>query len=177
MASGAQEPATQDPVPAAASADSAASATARPLTHGLFTLPEEEDTVVRAVPAQILALSRAPEDTKTIPVPRELLELSRRDAARRPNPHIRHDEAELPVWDAWYGSADYQEDPVFDLSPSQRVSRNTPASPWQPRSLEALSADDLLLLQALAPSRRFAAPVMLLMLAALGAAASYWSMP
>jgi hypothetical protein len=145
-----------------------------PLTHGLFTLPEEEDTVVRAVPAQILALSRVPEDTQTVAVPRELLELSRREEGPTRSVHARHAELEPLVWDAWYGSDQYQEEPVFDLSPSQRLDHSAIAAPPQKSFPDTLSADDLLFLEALAPGRRFATPAVLLMLAALCASATYW---
>ncbi|MET0410813.1 MAG: hypothetical protein ABW217_05935 [Polyangiaceae bacterium] len=176
VASAPQELPTQGHVSASAHAEgAAASALARPLTHGLFTLPDEEDTVVRAVPEQILALSRVPEQTETITVPRELLELSRREEyAPRPVP-ARRDESELPVWDAWYGS-DFQEEPVFDPRPPQRVSHAAIASPQQQLSLDALSAEDLLWLQALSPARRFTAPAMMLMFAALCVALSCWGM-
>jgi hypothetical protein len=176
LAIASQKPATQDFASASTHADgAAASALARPLTHGLFTLPEEEETVVRAVPEQILALSRAPEETKTIAVPRELLELSRRDEAT-PRVHARRAESELPEWDAWYGSADFEEEPVFDLRPSQRANSSASA-PSQPQiAVEVLSAEDLLWLQALAPARRVTAPAVLLMFAALCVAVSYWGM-
>ncbi len=169
VASGSQQLPTQDPAHAEGST---ASALARPLTQGLFTLPEEEDTVVRAVPAQILALSRAPEDTKTIPVPRELLELSRREQGTT-RAVQRRDESELPVWDAWYGSADHQDEPVFDLRPSPRVKRSVASFEQQPFPIE-LSAEDLLLLEAMAPAHRVAARTMLLTLATLCVAATYW---
>lgn len=173
VASGSQKPTTHAHASVHAEG-AAASAQARPLTHGLFTLPEEEDTVVRAVPEQILALSRAPEETKTIAVPRELLELSRRDEAMPRAVHPRPAESELPVWDAWYGSADYQEEPVFDLRPAQRAKHPAITAPQQPLSLDVLSAEDLLWLQALAPARRVTTPAMLLMFAALCVAVTYW---
>jgi hypothetical protein len=143
-----------------------------PLTHGLFTLPDEEDTVVRAVPEQILALSRVPEQTETIAVPRELLELSRREQVA-PRVHARRAESELPVWDAWYGS-DFQEEPVFDLQPSRRFSHSAIASSQRPLTLDGLSAEDVLWLQALAPARSVTTRAVLLMLAALCGAATYW---
>lgn len=174
VAGGSQKLPTQDAGPAAVHAEgAAASALARPLTHGLFTLPDEEDTVVRAVPAQILALSREPEQTKTVAVPRELLERSRRDeAAPSPN-HPRRDESELPVWDAWYGS-DFQEEPVFDLQPSRRFTQSAMALPPQQLAPYVLSADDLLLLDALGHDRRVAMRAALMVLAALTVATSYW---
>ena len=172
VASGSQELPAQDHAPGSAHA---ANALARPLTQGLFTLPDEEDTVVRAVPAQILALSREPEETKTVVVPRELLEQSRREDATPRAVHPRRDESELPVWDAWYGS-DFQEEPVFDLRASQRVSPSAIAAPQQQLSLEALSADELLFVAALSPGRGVATRAVLLMLAALSVAVTYWGM-
>jgi hypothetical protein len=179
--SGPQKPTTPDYAPAPVHAVGAAeSVPVRPLTHGLFTLPDEEETVTRAVPEQILALSRTLDpETKTIAVPRELLELSRREGEALPRAiHGRRAESELPVWDAWYGSDPSQmdsEEPVFDLRPSPRSSRSANAWSPQPLSPHGLSADDALALQALAPARHLAARAVVLMLAALGVAATYWS--
>jgi hypothetical protein len=146
--------------------------------RGLFSLPEEEETVVRAVPAQILALSRdADPQTKTIPVPRELLELSRREGAPPRAVDGRRAESEPLVWDAWYGSAAFEvdsEEPVFDLRPSQRGRRSANGSSQQQLSSDERSPDDALWLEALAPARRVVARAVLLMLAALCVAATYW---
>jgi hypothetical protein len=172
--SGPQKLTTQDHAPAG----SVEGAAARPLIRGVFSLPEEEETVVRAVPAQILALSRVAEgETKTIPVPRELLELSRQDAVPHRAVHRRRDESEMLVWDAWYGSAPFQaddEEPVFELRPTPRGKRSANDSSAQQLSPDALSAEDALWLEALAPTRRVAARAVVLMLATLCAAALYW---
>jgi hypothetical protein len=177
--SGPQQLTTQDHAPGSAHAGSAAeSALAQPLAQGLFTLPEEEETVVRAVPERILALSRVAEiETKTIAVPRELLELSRRDETAPPSLPARRVESELPVWDAWYGSAASPPDsdePVFDLRPSRRGVRSAGAWPEQRLSPDSLSPDDALLLEALAPTRRVAARALVLILAALCVVVTYW---
>jgi hypothetical protein len=139
-------------------------------------LPEEEETVVRAVPERILALSRVTDETKTIPVPRELLELSRRAEAAPRAVEGRRAESELLVWDAWYGSAALQtdsEEPVFDLRPSQRGKGFANAS-CQQLSPDDPGPDDALWLEALAPARRVATRAVVLMLAALCVAATYW---
>lgn len=165
LASAASEPQTATAQEHAHGRSSAEGAPARPLTHGLFTLPEEEETVVRAHPARLLALSREPE-TKTVPVPRELLELSRREGVpTRAIQSRRVAEAELPVWDPWYGSAGFEaegEEPVFELH----------ARSQQPQ--ESPNLDDTLSLKALTAARRGAARAAVLIFAALCILAVYW---
>jgi hypothetical protein len=66
------------------------------------------------------------------------------------------------------------EEPVFELRPSQRGSRSAHASLPQQISPDALSPDDALWLEALAPARRIATRAVVLMLLALCVGATYW---
>jgi hypothetical protein len=84
----------------------------------------------------------------------------------------------LLVWDAWYGSDAFpmdSEEPVFELRPAQqRAKRSANASSPQRLAPGGPSSDDALWREALAPARRVAARAVVLMLAALCVAATYW---